>query len=93
MQREIKVGDEHQCADREDQEVRDKQPHQAVSEGRAVLMGQHDRETVREYKARLGGRLTWCGLVVACSRAGCDHKVSYANDLIFNQLLLGLKTR
>ena len=28
-----------------------------------------------------------------CSQAGCDHKNSYANDIILSQLLQGLETR
>ena len=56
-------------------------------------MGQHDRETVREHAARLPGKTDWCGLAVTCSRADCDTKNSYANDIILTRLLRGLKTR
>ena len=36
-------------------------------------MGQHDRESVREYVARLRGKTDWCGLTYACSAAGCEQ--------------------
>ena len=56
-------------------------------------MGQHNRESVREYAARLHGKTDWCGMTVTYSRADCDQNTSYSNDVILTQLLQGLKIR
>ena len=48
---------------------------------------------MREYAAKLQLMTDWFGLEVTCSQAGCDQKVSYANDMLLTQLLRGLKTR
>ena len=53
-------------------------------------MKQSPEESIRAFSSRLVGTAELCDLFVTCSRAGCEQKTSYRDEVVLQALLRGM---
>ena len=65
--------------------------HKEVNRQKFFKMLQSEAESITHFVARLKAQATLCEFKVACQSTTCDCVVSYADEMISNQMISGLR--